>query len=242
MDVDEFQRRLLQDYNQDIGLPRPYEFIDGNPVEPVVPREVTTHGVFILGAYPTASFATRKGERHVPVGNVERPFDPSTKSGKELDEHYLEKMGIDRGQCWITNLVRTFLFKQGHVDKYERLGYPDPPTETRSKFEEYAGSPKNLYWLQIELELARPCVLITLGAEVAGVLRGVKTRAARNKLLNGKLHSVTIGGYEYQCFHLAHPGIVMRRGWARSDWSKLHEKHCDKIRTELPKLLEDRQR
>ncbi len=238
MDVEAFQRRLLQDYNHEIGLPQPYEFIDGNPVEPVVPREVATDGVFILGAYPTARFARRAGEAHVPVGNVERPFDSSTNSGKELDEHYLKQMDIDRSQCWITNLVRTFLFKQGHVDKYERLGCTKLPPETRKKFKKFASSDINLHWLQRELDLARPRVLITLGAEVAGVLHKITARAARDQRLDGQLHEVMIGDHSYQCFHLAHPGIVMRRGSERNPWPERHKDHCAIVKTVLRTCFE----
>lgn len=171
------------------------------------------------------------------MDNVELPFDPSTASGKELDGHYLEQMGIDRSQCWITNLVRTFLFKQGHVDKYERLGCTNLPPETWKKFKKLARSDINLHWLQRELDLARPRVLITLGAEVAGVLHKITAHAARDQLLNGEPHRVNIGSNSYTSFHLAHPGIVMRRGWKRNPWPELHEKHCGAVRTELRKLL-----
>jgi hypothetical protein len=99
MSLEEFRQRLLQQYNRDIGLPDTYCFIDGNRVEPVAPRDTARNGVFVLGAYPTAMFETRDGERDVPVTNIALPFDPATKSGRELDKHYLESLGLSRDRC-----------------------------------------------------------------------------------------------------------------------------------------------
>jgi hypothetical protein len=109
---------------------------------------VIFRGVCIVGAYPSARFATIGRERDVPVGDncgpfsIECYFDGSrvrtVNSGKELEDEYLAPLGLRRQDCWITDLVRVFLFKQGHVDKYRRLGCRWPAAETRRGFEEYA--------------------------------------------------------------------------------------------------------
>jgi uracil-DNA glycosylase len=237
MNVEEFQEQLCRDYNRDIGLPSPYYFLDGSPVEPVVPLDVAVGGIVILGAYPTAGFAHFRGETQVPVKNIERPLDPSTKSGQELKDHYLNPLGIEREQCWVTNLVKTFLFKPGHVEKYRRLGIAELPPPTRDAFETYAASTGNLAWLQTELELAQPKVVITLGAEVAGILRGVKGRQRRNKLLTGTVEDLVIGDRSYHCIHFAHPGIIMRGGQARNPWPRLHQTHILTAYEALARLL-----
>ena len=51
-----------------------YRFLYGNPVLPVVPLDTACGGVFIVGAYPSARFATLKGVADVPVDNNPGPF------------------------------------------------------------------------------------------------------------------------------------------------------------------------
>ncbi len=240
MNVEEFRQKLFECYNRDVGLPDAYYFIDGNPVEPVAPRDTAQGGVFVLGAYPSAIFETRNGVCDVPVANIARPFDLATKSGQELDDHYLWRLGLSRDQCWITNLVRTFLFKDGHVEKYKRLGCANLPPVTRHQFEMLARFQKNLDWLQMELEFAAPKAIITLGAEVAGILRRVKSQKARNALLGGNLQQVTVGDQTYPAIHLAHPGITMRTATPRNPWPDLHKEHSIAAAGVINDLLADR--
>jgi hypothetical protein len=180
--VRDFQKRLFATYKNDLSLPLRYQYIYGNPVRPIVPLDTSQGGVCIIGAYPSARFATIGSERDVPVGDNCGPFSTecyfdgsrvrTVDSGKELEQAYLTPLGLRRSQCWITDLVRVFLFKKGHVAKYRRLGCKWPEQETRSEFEEYAA--QGMHWLAEELALARPCLVITLGAEVAGILRQIK--------------------------------------------------------------------
>ena len=217
-DIDAFRQRLVESYNESAGLPAAYAFGNGTPVHPVLPRETAQSGVFILGAYPTAIFQSRRGGT-IPIANIERPFAPDTRAGQELDQQYLAPLGIERVMCWVTNLVRAFLFKPEHIDAYKRLGSTYVPLETRSQFESLACSPANLTWLDQELQLAAPKVVITLGAEVAGILRGVKSPAKRTELLGGHLQHFTLGGHSYPCIHLAHPGIIMRKTTNEHSWA-----------------------
>jgi hypothetical protein len=57
-----FQKRPYVSYKDSIPLPLPYQYIHGNPVQPVVPLDTALHGVFIIGAYPSARFAAIGGE------------------------------------------------------------------------------------------------------------------------------------------------------------------------------------
>jgi uracil-DNA glycosylase len=153
-------------------------------------------------------------------------------SGAELEQAYLAPLGLHRSQCWITDLVRVFLFKEGHIAKYRRLGCGWPERETRSQFEEYAV--QGMRWLEEELALARPGLVITLGREVAGILRQVKGRQKRNAWLGGEVRPLKLGGKAYQVVHLAHPGIVMRPESERNPWPRLHrEEHIPALREEL---------
>ena len=228
--VQDFQRRLYASYTRDLSLPPTYKYIYGNPVQPLVPLDTAQGGVCIIGAYPSAQFATICAERDVPVADncgpfsTERYFDGSrvrtVASGDELEKAYLCPLGLLRKQCWITDLVRVFLFKEGHLAKYRCLGCAWPERETRSQFECFAH--QGMHWLEEELTLAQPRLVITLGAEVAGLLQRVKGQKKRNDLLGGDEKECQLGAASYPVIHLAHPGIVMRPASERNPWPRLH--------------------
>jgi hypothetical protein len=82
-------------------------------------------------------------------------------------------------------------------------------------------------WIERELALAlaRPRLVITLGAEIAGIIRGVPGDARRNALLGREIVPVLLGSTRVPTVHLAHPGIVMRKGdSARNPWPERHVK------------------
>ena len=240
-----YQRKLFANYKKDLSLPSEYNYLHGNPVQTIVPLDTAINGVFIIGAYPSAKFASIGSERDVPVYDLccpfstEQYFDGSrvrtVDSGRELEEAYLAPLGLKRKQCWITNIVRVFLFKEGHIKKYRRLGCEWPERETRSAFEDYAE--QGMRWLEEELSIANPKAIITLGAEVAGILQQVKSRKKRNGLLGGDLKELEIGSTIYPVIHFAHPGIVMRTASERNPWPRLHRKvHIPQAKKELSKI------
>jgi uracil-DNA glycosylase len=244
--VQKFQQRLCANYKDSLSLPLPYKYIYGNPVQPVVPLDTAQDSVFVIGAYPSARFATIGTERDVPVADncgpfsTERYFDGScirtVNSGYELEQVYLAPLDLQREQCWITDLVRVFLFKKGHLAKYRRLGCIWPPRETRSLFEEFAE--QGMHWMEEELSLARPRIVITLGREVAGILQNVKGPKQRNALIGGDSKEFNIGGVTYPVIHLAHPGIVMRPATERNPWPRMHkEVHIPAARKVIEELL-----
>ena len=244
--VRDFQKRLFSNYKDDLSLPQIYNYLYGNPIHPIVPLDTCPNNIFIIGAYPSAKFASIDSERDVPVNDLSCPFSSESyfdgsrvrtvDSGKELEGAYLSPLGLKREQCWITNIVRVFLFKEGHIKKYRRLGCKWPERETRSEFENYAE--QGLHWLEEELSLAKPKVIITLGAEVAGILQKVKSRKKRNLLLGGDLKEVELNSTTYPIIHLAHPGIVMRTPSERNPWPRLHrEVHIPEAKKALEGLL-----
>ena len=80
--------------------------------------------------------------------------------------------------------------------------------------------------------------MITLGAEVAGVLQGVSGRRKRNALLGGDLKEIQLGAVGYPAIHLAHPGIVMRAASERNPWPRLHrERHIPEAREVVERLV-----
>ena len=80
-----------------------------------------------------------------------------------------------------------------------------------------------MQFLAEELELAEPRVILTLGAEVAGILREVSSPEERNRLLTGQMSDeLLIGSRRYNAIHLAHPGIVMRPATEQNKWPVKH--------------------
>jgi uracil-DNA glycosylase len=199
----------------------------------------------VVGAYPSARFAAISGHRDVPVGDNMGPFEPeryfdgqrvrTQASADELKDLFFDRLNLDRSLCWVTDLVKVFLFKPGHRDKYLALSTPPPVGYERERFAELAQA--SVSWLEREIEASSPRLLVTLGSEVAGILRGVATQSQRNLLLSGTPSNLIIGSTAVKAVHLAHPGILMRKGDPeRNPWPARHEDHLKLLKAELPAL------
>ena len=138
---------------------------------------------------------------------------------KNLNRLFLGKLSVERHRCWITDLVKVFLFKEGHINRYKKLNASAPAGYTRERFAELGV--KSLPWLEKELLVAKPTFVITLGAEVAGILRGVRSESAQTKLLEPKISTLVIGKASVPVMHCAHPGILMRKG-PTNPWPTRH--------------------
>ena len=140
MKTKNYLRKCFQSYKMEIGYPEDYTFIACNPIKVHVPVEVAMNKVMIVGAYPSAKFYTVEGnngkkvtdtplEDHTSPFSNEKYFDDSRirtiPSGKELDEVILTRIDVKREDCWITDLVKVFLFKPGHIERYKKLGKTD---------------------------------------------------------------------------------------------------------------------
>ena len=67
------------------------------------------------------------------------------------------------------------------------------------------------------------CVVVDgVGAEVAGVLRGIRSSPAQVKLLVPEVMQCQIGEQDYPTMHCAHPGILMRTGDGKNPWPERH--------------------
>ena len=171
----------------------------------------------IVGAYPSAKFFTVNGIADTPLYDNDSPFSNETyfdgsrtrtiPSGQELNDVILDHIGIDRKDCWITDLVKVFLFKQGHIDRYYKLGKHDL-IENRTMFKEFAN--RSIHWLEKEIEIAKPYVVILLGLEVTSTLCGLTDKEAKS-YLDGKSREIVIGKQSVNIIALPHPGILMKR-------------------------------
>jgi len=218
-------------YQEDVGLDPGARYLHGTPLRPVVPLDTAIGELFILGAYPSARFALVNGVPDVPIADNLGPFENERwfdgarvreqPSARELRDLFLEPLAVDRGRCWVTDLVKVFLFKPGHCRKYASLGAALPAGYERDRFAELAE--RSIPWLGRELSVARPRLMISLGREVAGVLHGVASGSAQNRLLRAELVTVRVAGMEVPTMHCAHPGILMRSG-PRNPWPDRHRR------------------
>jgi uracil-DNA glycosylase len=246
MEVEKLLRTIYHDYAKSVGLNEDAAYIFGTPLRPVVPLDRGSDFVFILGAYPSARFIQYRKVSDVPAADNlgpfenERWFDGSRvreqPSARELNDHFLNPLKLTREHCWITDLVKVFLFKDGHIDKYKKLCVKYPLGYERNRFNELGAL--SLPWIKMELTQARPKLVITLGAEVAGILRGVQVGAKQTALLQPEVQEFKIAGMAVPVIHCAHPGILMRPD-DRNHWPERHKSEfIPVIRSYLKKVAD----
>lgn len=113
--IEQLRRDILREYATSVELNDKVTYISGAPLRPVVPLD-TGSDVFIIGAYPSARFGVMSGERNVPMADNLGPFEKERyydgervreqDSARELEENYLKPLGVDRKNCWVTDLVK----------------------------------------------------------------------------------------------------------------------------------------
>src|SRR5213592_2128098 len=165
---------------------------DGPPVPELIPDRPTLKSVGETAKKcrachlykPATQTVFGEGPRRAQVMMVgEQPGDAEDlaghpfvgPAGKLLDEA-LEEAGIDRAQAYVTNVVKHF--------KWEPRGKRRIHAKPNS-VEIAACVP----WLEAELELVKPRVLVCLGATAAQALLGRQFRVTqeRGKLIESKL-------------------------------------------------------
>jgi len=112
-------------------------------------------------------------------------------AGRELDRA-LEKVGIDRSQVYVTNVVKHFAFEERGKRRMHR---------TPKRFEIEACKP----WLDEELRQIRPEALVLLGATAAKALFGSSFRITRERgrALDSDLAELVLA--------TAHPSSILRQ-------------------------------
>ena len=223
----DYQQECYREYAQSIGLPEVYTYPDGNPIRPLPPIQTAVGGLMIVGAYPSARFESRKSQdqtgryRLIPVADnlqpfgYERYFDGvrvrTLESADGLREHLLSKFSdsdieVSFDRCWVTDLVKVFLYKSAHVDSCRAVHPEFPVPELRSRFRKLGR--ESLSWLREECDLCQPKLVVTLGQEVAQVVSG-ELRVSADELLSREVsHPVTLGGYP--TLYLPHPDACRR--------------------------------
>lgn len=111
-------------------------------------------------------------------------------AGRVLDEA-LEAAGIDRRRAYVTNAVKHFKWKPRGKRRLH-----DKPDRT-----EVAACQ---HWLELELRLVRPSLVVALGATAAQALLGPGFRVTRER---GKLHTSPLAP---RVIATVHPSSILR--------------------------------
>lgn len=247
----EYQRKCFREYKSDIGYPEKYCYLYGNHINVLVPIETSLNRIMIVGAYPSAKFFTVNGISDTPLTDNDSPFSNESyfdgsrvrtiPSGKELNEVILSKIGIHREDCWITDLVKVFLFKNGHVKRYNKIKSDCIIKENRSEFNEYAK--RSLKWLYEEIEICNPFLIILLGAEVTQAVFDLKSQIYSKEFLDGVAREKDILGIKRNFICLPHLGILMKTGVSKNFWpEKFDNEIAKRTKTEIDRIKKENQK
>ena len=239
MTIQQYQKKCSKEYLKSIKFPKENSYLYGNPVQTVVPIETAIGKIMIIGPQPTAKVFFVNDIPDVPLYNATAPFsiEPyydgnrvrSSYTGQELSEVILEMLEIKREHCWLTSLLKVFLFDDDHVKKYKRLG--KEITSNRSQYSEYAL--KSMPWLRQEIEIANPKAIILLGPEVISSILLISEEEAK-ELITGEVVEKKIIWKNSNFICLPPPGVIMDRSarnpWPRSFALQIGPKAAEEIR------------
>ena len=224
MTIQQYQKKCSKEYMKSINFPEESSYLYGNPVRTVVPIETAIGKIMIIGPQPAAKVFFEKDIPDVPLHDATAPFsiEPyydgsrvrSSYTGQELSEIILETLEIPRERCWLTTLVKVFLFDEDHVKKYRRLGKEISANKTQ--YNEYAN--KSLAWIRDEIEIANPKAIILLCPEVISNILLISEEEAK-ELITGEVVEKKIIWKNSNFICLPTPGVILDRS-ARNPWPR----------------------
>jgi hypothetical protein len=198
MEIQGYQKKCFRHYKKSIGYPAERSFLWGNPVEVVVPIETAQEGAMVVGFHPPAKTYEVKDQKEVPLYSATLPYSNEPYfDGKEVKSaggglylnQVLSRLGIERSQCWITSLIKVYLFSSKDVMKYNQLGnFKVAPDEFN--FKEWGE--KSLPWLETEIALANPKVILLSGLETISMFFDVTPTKAKH-LIDGEVRELKFG-------------------------------------------------
>jgi DNA polymerase len=184
-------------------------------MEPVpqeqAPRSLAALNRIIAGAAPMVRGGTRavlgEGPLHPDIAFVgEQPGDQEDLTGKpfagpagKLLDKAMAEAGIDRRETYVTNAVKHFKFEQ----RGKRRMHSKPNAGEVKRYR---------WWLQKELDLVKPKLVVALGATAARALAGKPLAVGANRgpiLLDGRPGFITI----HPSFLLRMPEADKARAW-----------------------------
>ena len=199
--------------------------------------------IAVLGVYPAAvrweRFKGPDGWMKLPVKVEKTSFDPASESGCELDEAYLDELGLSRDHVFLFDMMPYFMANTrrypgrprsmwDNVQIYEQATGTKTAVRGRMLPDELIAEsrsmPGNLDRLREYLGAAPRKLLITLGNEGAAFARGQTVARAAQRHLFGAPTELDVLGVVLPVVHLPHPGAVMvpdsRWGNALAKWTR----------------------
>jgi hypothetical protein len=206
--------------------------------------------IAILGVYPAATrweiFSEGTVKLRLPVAVEERSFDPSSRSGGDLDRLYLSPLDLPRTKCQMVDLMPYFfanIAKDSGADRsmwdnvqmYVKLTGASTAIEPRPPEDKLLdlchSMPGNQDRLASYLGRKTIKLLITLGREPAAYVRGELHAEDGQKYLYNDPACVELFGNQVKVVHFVHPGNLQRR----DTWKDRHNQWCQDHGRELVK-------
>ncbi len=224
MNIHQYHKKCFKEYQGSIRFPKETTYLYGNPVQTVMPLQTAIGKVMVIGPHPAARLYFLDNIPDVPLYDSNAPFatDPyydgsrvrNSLMGEELVEVILETLGVKEEDCWLTTLVKVFLFDSEHVKKYRTLG--KEIVENKSKYMEFAN--RSISWIRQEIEMANPYAVVLMGEEVISSLLLVSGEEAR-QFMTGKAIEKKIIWKNTNFICLPRPGLLLDRS-ARNPWPR----------------------
>lgn len=228
MEIQAYQKKCYRQYKKSIGYSEERSFLWGNPVEVVVPVETATEGAMVVGFHPFAKTYEVKDQKDVPLYSANYPYSGEsyfdgrelrTIGGSEYLNEVLGKLGLERSKCWITTLIKLYLFNSKDVIKYNKLGnFRVAPDEFN--FKEWGE--KSLSWLDAEVALANPKVVLLSGLETISLFFDVSPTKAKH-LIDGETREVKFGRKKVPVLCLQEMELMVNNN-KRNPWPEVFEK------------------
>lgn len=196
--------------------------------------------VALLGVYPAAMRLgrwTHEGRAYQLPVEVERTsFEPSSRSGRDLDGRYLEPLGLSRSSVLLVDVwpyyLATTAGRRGrsmadNVRRYEEVTGVKTAVEARPSPDALLARARELPGNLDRLAdvLGRPALrlLLTLGNEAAAFIRELHSAKSAQAFLYQPAAELEFLRRKLRVVHLTHPGNLMRK---QSEWQGTHTSWC----------------
>ncbi len=227
MEIQAYQKKCFLQYKTSIGYPTERSFLLGNPIDVVVPLETATDGAMVVGFHPLARTYEVADQRDVPLYSTSFPYSEEvyfngreyrTIGGGQYLDMVLAKLGVPRSNCWLTTLIKLYLFSSKDVVKYNKLGnFKVAPDEFN--FKEWGE--KSLPWLETEVSLANPQLIFLSGLETISLFFDVSPTKAKH-LIDGELRELKFGRKKVPVLCLQEMELMMNNN-KRNPWPEVFE-------------------
>lgn len=179
-----------------------------------------------------ASAIVKKVGETLPAGAGKLlPADPSYNgpSGIVLDERYLDPLGLDRTNTWVTDLHDLYYLSSGNLAALTKHYEPlvkeglTKPANLPQRPASVAPTERQLERLKLEVQQADPPLVITLGNEPIPYIfgRGTPKLATRHY---GEVFEGDVFGHRVLCMRLCHPRQAGQLGASSSAWFEAHRR------------------